>query len=541
MIPSIFTTEKGFAFDASTLTGAAGDPVSILSDLSPNGYDLAQSNTANQPTIGITSGKKSVVFNNTNDFLSKATVDLSGATAFTLIVAMKYNGSATDVIIEHGTSPLNGGFGMFSNNGSAAPGAGIGVNGSTYLFKNAPTSPNLVGQYIVATSVLDTAATNKIDMRINGADVTDVAIAASGTVSASAFASRTLYMGARAGGSLFADCEVFGVIGIARLLTSTELAACEAWAAALMSGSSAPLLSNVRRNHAFKNTSYQTQKTNYIETTPFAEVSFDTTAVSIEVDTYSNIYSNYPTMASVAVYVNGTFLQDIQHAANGAKTTAITLASGSKTVRFVNGAQSKPSTDLLGTFLCDVRSDAPMATHSGDAKLVIYGDSIAVGANATDTQTQGWPMLVRAAVGATAVEAYGYRCLSNDGAADIRYFADKIAAMAPSAIWIAIGTNDYALATQTAAAFGTMYGQLVDTLHALRPDAVIYAQSPIVRSSESGLAAYRSAISALTATRSWLNYIDGSTILTTSDLSDGVHPTTAGHDKYADYVIDVLT
>jgi hypothetical protein len=75
----------------------------------------------------------------------------------------------------------------------------------------------------------------------------------------------------------------------------------------------------------------------------------------------------------------------------------------------------------------------------------------------------------------------------------------------------------------------------------------IYCQTPLVRSVESAngsgstLGDYRTQIATAVSSRTaFATLVDGTAILTTADLDDGVHPTTAGHAAYAAYVGGVL-
>jgi len=191
-------------------------------------------------------------------------------------------------------------------------------------------------------------------------------------------------------------------------------------------------------------------------------------------------------------------------------------------------------------------------SESPTNRLVIYGDSIAVGANSTVPPKDGWAVLLRAERGtdSTMVEAYGYRSLHLDASDSTKRaaFVAKIQAMSPSILWIAIGTNDYGLTKWTDTQFGAAYAALLDDLHAAMPSLVIYCQTPIVRTGEPTangnglyLSDFRTAISNAVSSRSaWATLIDGTAILTTSDLADGVHPTTAGHATYAAFVAGVL-
>ena len=158
-------------------------------------------------------------------------------------------------------------------------------------------------------------------------------------------------------------------------------------------------------------------------------------------------------------------------------------------------------------------------------------------------------MLVRAAYGGNVlVEAWGYRALKDDGtdATARQTFSTRLASYNPSKIWFAIGTNDYGNSNGmwSAADFGTAYADLLDKLHTDIPGATIYCQSPLIRTTETAnlnhsntLDDYRAQISTAAAARSgYCTYVNGKTILSTSDLTDGVHPSTAGHLLWANAI-----
>jgi lysophospholipase L1-like esterase len=74
------------------------------------------------------------------------------------------------------------------------------------------------------------------------------------------------------------------------------------------------------------------------------------------------------------------------------------------------------------------------------------------------------------------------------------------------------------------------------------PSLAIYAQTPILKTSDGSLGDYRAQIATAQSTRTaYCTLVDGTAILNgTTDLDDGVHPTTAGHAKYAAAVKTVL-
>ena len=117
-------------------------------------------------------------------------------------------------------------------------------------------------------------------------------------------------------------------------------------------------------------------------------------------------------------------------------------------------------------------------------------------------------------------------------------------------LWIEWGTNDYGGAGAgmwSAANFQTAYQDLLTQLKTLDSGLLIYAQSPTVRTSEvantfgNTLGDYRTAISnAVTAVGGGITYVNGSTIITTLDLADTVHPNTTGHATIKAFVKTTL-
>jgi len=187
----------------------------------------------------------------------------------------------------------------------------------------------------------------------------------------------------------------------------------------------------------------------------------------------------------------------------------------------------------------------PYIDLTPSARIVVYGDSIAVGYASTNPATDAWPVLLSADYpGMVRVIAYSGRQLRTDGltAAWRVNLAQQLVQTAMGTnsrrIWLAIGTNDYGVAQWNSTDFGTAYADLLDQIRALDTTVAVYAQSPLVRTTEtanalgSTLPNYRTAISSACTGRSWATFVDGSAILALGDLADGVHPTTAGHVKY---------
>lgn len=232
----------------------------------------------------------------------------------------------------------------------------------------------------------------------------------------------------------------------------------------------------------------------------------------------------------------------------------ITLPAGAgKTIDLVESGQQLAGA-LVGanTALVAVRQVGSSALTIArpvppSSRIVVFGDSISQGITATTPVTQGWTMLMRADyTGGVSVYGAGSIALQTVGAtSDTRATLAQRLCQAASVtsgariVWLAIGTNDYGGpggGAWSAASFQAAYADLLDKIHAMDAGAVVYAQSPIVRTVEtansfgSTMADYRAAVSTSCSGRAWATYVDGTTLMTSGGLSgDGVHPTTAGH------------
>lgn len=303
---------------------------------------------------------------------------------------------------------------------------------------------------------------------------------------------------------------------------------------------------------AFTDSYASINRYSYLESSAYSAVEIATTATSLDVTAYNNIYGTFPNYAETAVYVDGVYSQKLEHTAAGRKMDRVTLSAGAKNVQLVAGLQSRPnlSNPVIGTFVTHVAGNAAITqtfTTPID-RIVLIADSIGVGANSDAPNTEGWALKLRALRSgkSTMLESYGFRSLWDDCQDSTKRAAlvARIVTLAPAKLYIALGTNDYGLSKWNAAGFGTAYAALLDDLHAAMPSLVVWCQTPIVRSVETQLTAgygtlsdYRTQINTVSAARSsYCNLVDGTAIVTTGDLADGVHPTTAGHAKYYDYV-----
>lgn len=284
---------------------------------------------------------------------------------------------------------------------------------------------------------------------------------------------------------------------------------------------------------------------------------FTTDAASFVVTGATTMYDSYPQFSHLGVRIDGVNQSSLVFTANGTQsfTVPLGIAGTTRTVEIIAGIQSNPGGTVLGSFIDSV---AYGVTHTFSVqtptvqvnRLLVYGDSISSGGNATNPEIAAYVPLLRNTYGhSVMLEGWGYRSLYDDvNTPGLRNaFVSRLAGYSPSIIWLAIGTNDYGFSKWSATNFGTAYAETLDALHAALPSTKIVCQTPLVRNSEfvnglgNTLADYRNQISTVCGSRLFTTFINGTSILTTSDLDDGVHPSTAGHAKYALKINSILT
>lgn len=288
---------------------------------------------------------------------------------------------------------------------------------------------------------------------------------------------------------------------------------------------------------------------------PFSTLEFSTNSIGLIVTGTTDIYGSFPAWAQLGWRIDGTKQTVMDFTVNGSKVFTHTLASGTKRIELFSGMQGRPSATILGTYLTKVQIDAGSIAYKrtpySTGRLLVYGDSISVGANSTDPETDGWAPKLRTLGRRVMVEGHGSRALYHDGVDSTarETFATRLAGYNPWVIYLCIGTNDYGLNLWTAANFGTAYADLLDRLHTKLPNVRIYCQSPLQRTSEganglgSTLPNYRTQISSAASARSsYCTYVEGAAqaIVPTAELDDGLHPNTTGHATYAAFVHALL-
>ena len=542
---------KGAVYDFSDATQLSQDnlgqtpvtsvtqTVGRVNDLSGNGNHLLQATSGARPTYMADNGAYGVKLDGTNDFLSTASFGLTDTAGITVLIAARQIGSGTSVVVSHGR--LNGAAGieMLYNNSVNALSAGA-HDGTNYLANAAPV--RAAPTSYVATALYSTAGlTNaeRISVKIDGIDVTENQIASSGTINTGIYSTQTLYVGARSGTSLFNSMEIYGLLIINRILTASELSNVTNW---MLTRSLQPV---------FSDGNILSAGADYRKTDAFSRASYETAATSVDLTLVNDIYGSYPQFTEVGVFVNGRYHANAAPGAAGETTHTVSLPSGDKTVDLVVGLQSKPSSTIIGTYLKRAVFNASAINNvvSSRKRIVIYGDSISVGGNANKPCGHSYAMRLREASDYSVVVCgYGSRTLYDDCstpearsafvATIAGYFSSDMIA---KKLWIAIGTNDYGLNKWSPADFGVAYAALIDGLTAAISGLQIYTQTPLTRTTETAntfsatLGDYRTQISTIAASRS-VTIVDGPQILSTGDLDDDLHPSTAGHGVYASKV-----
>jgi len=554
--------EAGFLYDmkvANVFQDAAGTvpaegngaALGYVEETSGHGYNALQATTAQRPTLSIDNGGRKSIKSTGAFALAAADVDFTGATVVTSTLALYSTlfDTGQQCAFSHGDNPFStGGFSFEVNQEVAgAFGSTFGDGSGAYRFLRSDSFPQFT-EYVVTMQIDPAGATvaDQLKIWIDGDLVTTSQHLTAGTVTLAMFALRKLELMSKTnnGGSFFQG-NLYFACSVGRELTTQERLDLEAFAASRLAVTPSYAITS------YGHSRYATLTPDYAEGSSFSTSTWDTTATSVDVAYVSTIQPTYGGFATVTAYVDGAFYSStLCPAAAGALT--ISLPAGAKRVQLCNGAQSFVSNKVVGTWITDATFNAaatPVPWTPGG--LVVYGDSIAIGQDAQPIGQNAWAMLVRTAQANhdLSMEAWGTRSLHDDASTPylLERLVARLAEFSPSTIWLAIGTNDYGLNKWPAATFGTAYGNLLTAIHDALPSAVIYAQTPLLRATEtangsgSTMGDYRTQIeSAAAAHSAYTTLVDGTAFMTTASLVDGVHPTTAGHALYADAVKSVL-
>lgn len=277
---------------------------------------------------------------------------------------------------------------------------------------------------------------------------------------------------------------------------------------------------------------------------------FETEATSLTIVVSATIPDQVKEFADISVE-DGSGLTTYE-VEPGESTIVHSMPEGRKHITVTSGLQTKFRNRIVGVFIDKITFDKPAIQIEQEGKrIVIYGDSLAIGGNVNHPSAEAWPVLLRKH-NPVLMEAYGYRALHEDAStAEARSaLALKISSWMPDYVWLAIGANDYAFSLWPASEFGKAYGATLDAIHEASPQAILFAQSPILQAGEPSnvfgdtLENYRQQIaSACLARAAWCTFVDGTNAAfpQPSELDeDGIHLTIDSSANYAEAVLNLL-
>jgi len=230
--------EKGFIYDVSnrdtlftdtsgtTKVSAAGQAVARVNDFSPNSANLTQATGASMPLYQVDgSGRPYLSFDGSNDWLQSGTLDYSAVSTFSLIIGLyKASDAAVAFPVEFGTSTTTvPGFAIRVPHGAATTVSAV-HRGATFTVFSTVVDVGAAPKSLVL-SMTSNMTTPKLTFRTNGTSAAD----ANSNPGGGAYGSAALYVGRRNGASNPFSGRIFGIIGVARILTAQEILMCETW------------------------------------------------------------------------------------------------------------------------------------------------------------------------------------------------------------------------------------------------------------------------------------------------------------------------
>lgn len=207
---------------------AVGQPVGRVLDKSGRGNTATQPTAINRPVLQIDgTGKYYLAFNGTNSWMQTAAIDFTATDKMTVVAGVrKLSDAATGVVAElsASVSANTGTFGIFGPWSGAGGNYGASFRGSLRSDaiaggSTAPLTSVITGNGGIST---DTSL-----MRINGVQVATAATD-QGT---GPYGNYPLYIGARAGASLFFNGNLYGLIVRSALSSDPQIASAEAFMA----------------------------------------------------------------------------------------------------------------------------------------------------------------------------------------------------------------------------------------------------------------------------------------------------------------------
>jgi hypothetical protein len=208
----------------TTLVTTAGDLIGSPSDLSGNGKHPTQATSGARPAWQTTYA----ALDGVNDCWATPSINFTGTDKITVIVSLYVNNTTSDMVMELSSNlaAYAGAFYFVTGNDSGFTQSYISNSNGTNVPRGAGVARSL-SQFDVFSGIHDIAgsiSTAVLD-RVAGTSST----ASKGTGN---FGNYPLYIGSRAGSTLYFSGRISRLIVIGRKLTAPEIAAAEAWCAA---------------------------------------------------------------------------------------------------------------------------------------------------------------------------------------------------------------------------------------------------------------------------------------------------------------------
>jgi lysophospholipase L1-like esterase len=311
---------------------------------------------------------------------------------------------------------------------------------------------------------------------------------------------------------------------------------------------------------------YDMPYSNYYKRSAFAVLKINTNSQVINVDYYSplaNANTLYITDGIISIYdENWNYINKI----TPVKTPDLQTASidlGATGIYYIveSGNSGYNITDFAGSYVQRVSVDTSISILSIPKtanRIVSIGDSISVGDGSTLNSRYAWAIRLRESLRATdwslTSDGWGAAYIKEMASTDAlqQGIADRALAEFNGAtgrkvfLWV-LGTNDFGYVVSDPVVVADYAGKVWDKINAVDNTVEVILITPIYRNNQSTansggwvLQDYRDALTAEANTRAFVTAYDGEPIITSSDLTDNVHPNNTGHQKIADYITSIL-
>jgi lysophospholipase L1-like esterase len=530
---------SGEDMDALALTAHGASTLRTWYDQGTTGTNVVQATESKQPALTKDAVVQQyfAVGDGTNTGMETAsTVDMTGATAATVILCARHKTGGLGLLIEQLSTA---GWTIYSQIATDTIGAQFNSSGGDFIQAKTAQLRAQESTYVIALVYEPGAATNdeKVAISLNGTGIDETQTAVSGTITTAGFIDAKISMFARTLTDFPTTSGIHTAMVFKGKLTSGEFAKVNSWLQAKAGGyADVPSKWDDSRNTF-------TQSGPLVSCSPYATASYTTKATRVGIHTQHG----YPVddQKRVGVYIDNAYYADAlcTPSADFGRVEVV-LPAGIKKVTVVGGIANWPGAgNIFGIYPQCVEFNSPITrvAEVNTNRLTILGDSITVGASATVLQSQGWPVQLRLYNSIpVSIDGYGYRSLyeeSVDASARTASVA-RLLEHNPRNIWIALGTNDWGRGDWDAGDFQTAYAALLVAINASLPTATIYCQTPVLTGSEATtntfgetMQDYRDAVIAATTGKAYATPVNWLSVLLAGDLADSVHPNTSGHTK----------